>query len=144
MKVAVVEREVAKFKEYCKAGFPYERFGVLLGVMSEDKWNFMVSRIWMPDEDSTKKWCKKDRVYVPDEWWAEAQDEAEEHELMVVGDVHSHCFEGPSDGVRSERDLRYSQWWAIEGVVVVWPTRTRLVSRVRWWGPIVPLDAYSL
>ncbi len=43
--------------------------------MSEDKWNFMVSRIWMPDEDSTKKWCKKDRVYVPDEWWAEAQDE---------------------------------------------------------------------
>lgn len=145
MNLVIPRRGVEAFKDLCKRAFPVERFGVLLGTMSNDRWSVAVGRIWTPREEEAREFCSKSRIVTPGSWWDEAQEEAADEGLMIVGDVHSHCFEGPSDGVRSETDLNRSKWWAVEGVVTVWPTRKgALRSRVCWWGSTIKVNTYTV
>jgi proteasome lid subunit RPN8/RPN11 len=143
MKFVIGAQEVARFKALCKSAYPVERFGALIGSMSDDRWSVSVARIWTPPESEARRYCSKSKICLPDQWWTEAQEEAEEEGFMVVGDVHSHCYEGPSDGVRSETDLIHSKWWAVEGVVTIWPTRRGVLrSHVRFWGPCLKVETY--
>jgi Prokaryotic homologs of the JAB domain len=145
LRLSVAPDVITDFKRQARNAFPRETCAFLLG-----KWegnNVEVLDLYVPSDIA--RHATPDAIDYQDRWFVEAEEEASEAGLVVVGDVHSHPY-GSKDPVpwafsaaQSEYDLDYSpRWGKIAGICFVREQKGgRLMSRVRFWGPMIPLEA---
>ena len=124
-----------EIKKFCKAAFPKERFGFLLGIDVGDL--LVVEQVYWPDDQ--EQYAGREIVYVPDHWYLDAAQEAADEDLKILGDLHSHLYPNDSfgsfraDAVQSEEDLT-NQWGRLHGVCAINQRASGvLVARFRLW-----------
>lgn len=80
---------IQEFRHAAKKAFPKEIYGVFLGVFDEPDVVEVVEMLLCPKEETVRstQW-----VVMPSEaWLAEVEKSGKEDDLVVVGDIHSHC-----------------------------------------------------
>ena len=125
-------------KREAKRTFPNEAFAYLLGVNAGTL--IVIDSIWTPEHMD----ASHGHVTVQPHWIIEAQMEAKEDGLEVVGDWHSHPYYSHEitqfDGGLSERDCQ-NGWHGVCGLCVVLQRQSgRLVSRNYFYGPMSRLE----
>lgn len=127
-----------------KARFPREMFAYLLGNIAGDL--ITIDDIWTPED--LEKYADDTSVEPPPDWLLDAQEQAHDDGLMVVGWAHSHPYryaEGwtAKDHSQSENDLDCGILLPVSAVVLVQDVgkiKRRLRASVRFWGPLTRLE----
>ena len=136
IELTISEELERRCKDWCKRWFPKEAYGLLLGTLAGD--SVHVDDIWTPSEASARKNFRRRSVFFDPEWVHELKDFAQEEELMIVGDFHSHPYRNVElsvEPIQSSYDIDMGGKHAVFGVVNVVETATgRLSTRLRWWG----------
>jgi proteasome lid subunit RPN8/RPN11 len=78
-----------KFKKIAKSLFPIEAFGILLGEIADDG-TVSIEEIYFPPDAQHE--ANEYEVIVYDNWFTDAAKLGIEKGLVVIGDIHSHCF----------------------------------------------------
>jgi len=82
-------RLITEFRHAAKKAFPKEIYGVFLGVFDEPDVVEVVEMLLCPKEETVRstQW-----IVMPSEaWLAEVEKAGREDDLVIVGDIHSHC-----------------------------------------------------
>src|SRR5437867_1508514 len=131
MKVVVSACEVRKMRERMKKAYPRERVEYLWGELVGNS-----VHIYIFDQVPHKAaltWCE---VSAHDH--AESTKDCREAGFVFLGTVHSHP--GWRDASPSETDHDNAEGEILNGIVSVWKTKSGARrSRIRWWGPQVPV-----
>lgn len=132
-----------RIKRLAREAFPKETMAYVIGVTTVC--GAEVTDLWVPEDVAAH--CTPTSVTVPALWSYEAHEYAREQDAEVLGDVHSHPTPvAITSRIRvsaelSEGDLD-TRCMGIAGVCLVLEGPTgRLRTRLRWWGPSVPVDA---
>lgn len=136
-------RLISEFRLNAKRRFPKETYAVFLGVVDEPDVVEVVEMLVCPEERLVRssQW-----EVVPEEsWLTEVETAAEKDDLVVVGDIHSHCSRDEDGFVcqtaPSTGDLktvgRY-QWlfkghYAFMAVMALHKGRVKIRSSVDFW-----------
>lgn len=142
------KRLVAQFKKQAKAAFPHETWAALLGTERVNGSRSMeVCSLFVPE--SVSKHCKTATIDMQHGWFTEAQEYAQENDIVLLGDIHSHPYTYDIlkashykllDRTLSEPDLDYTRWDGLSAIMVVEEYRPfKLRARYRIWGPITPV-----
>lgn len=146
MKAVEIHQNVARrFVRLSKKRFPIETFAILLGRRTETK--LVVSDLFIPTD--LDKFTTEEVVFGNPEWPKLAKIKAQEEGLLILGDIHSHCFKEQIDCVPSEFDWDHSQdilkitegKMATMGILTIWrKPPEKYKSRLRFWPIISPIE----
>jgi hypothetical protein len=142
MKVTVGRKVLSRFKRKARERFDTEEFGILLGSTSTD--GVLVAAVYFPpfrlDEATNED------VELDCDWYYDANEYGKNLGLVVVGDIHSHCYQyrpdlSPPDHTPSESDWDSADMlrglfpsYSLFGVCrVVQLKNKRLKSSIKLW-----------
>lgn len=140
IQLAVPEKLVREFKAKAKELFPREKYALVLGELG-DQAQLKVAEFYYPRLKSNAR-----NVFLEPEVLAEANEYAKEHDMQVLGDIHSHCYDsefvshGGTDRARSEADHYYAPLFIVQGICVVTKYPKVVRASVKWWGPAIPVE----
>lgn len=123
-----------QFKREAKLVFPNECYAIMLGhVKGGEK---VVD--WLLFPDVTCNHSTPDYVNIREEWWRHAFDVAKLKEMVVLGDIHSHCYEnvtGTRDCSPSEADWDRFDRNYVMGICTITkpPNSDRMRASIRYW-----------
>ena len=139
IKLTIPRKVIAEIRQGAKAAFPKEWWALLLGTNAGD--HVQVDELYIPDDQDA--YTSDYVIYEQTHWFAEAEAQARESELLVVGRIHSHPFTQIEaqgciwDRSQSEGDID-SQRHIVSGICVVQQLKNkRLRTSIRFWGPTV-------
>lgn len=128
----VPRRISEEFKRAAKRAFPKETFAYLVG--QDAGTQLVVEELYFPE--GVEQHCTEESVEVQPHWLVEAQAHAREHELTVIGDIHSHPFPHGwehADRSPSESDIDRA-WSSVYGICLVRQDKTgRLRASIRFY-----------
>lgn len=132
---------IREFKARAKTAFPKETWALMLGTIAGD--HAHVDELYWPDD--VDRFATNCQVSEQPHWFAEAQEQAKESDLVICGRLHSHPYERDeadflvTDRAQSEGDLDSpGSRYLISGVCVVQELKAkRLRASMRFWGPTV-------
>lgn len=134
----------AEFYRNARKAFPNEEFAVLLGKKKGTV--FLIEDLYFPPERLNVQ--SPDFVPVQQNWFNEAYQIAKENNLIILGDIHSHCYEMDEPGSPgtdpSEADWEYAEYmkqatgdrYRLMGIVRVLKRGGKLTCRSRFWPAI--------
>jgi proteasome lid subunit RPN8/RPN11 len=139
IKVKIADGVLAKWHRQCRAVWPIEAYGFLLGHGHGAL--YFIDGLWLPSLDHLRRFSTENGVIVPNRWAAEALEHAAENECRVLGDIHSHPMPFAThrgqeyEATPSEGD--YAQGWpGLCGITsVAEDSRGRKYCRTRIYGP---------
>lgn len=133
MKVHFPRKLAAEFRKTARSGFPKERYAILLGAANGA--SVHIDMLFIPD--TQEYWAKESHICVPNGWWDKAEQMANQFELKIVGDLHSHCANPKLtlDCSPSEKDWEHaSEVGPVHGVMTLQKHASgRITSKVRFW-----------
>lgn len=144
IQVHVSRSIINEFKKAAKESFPNETFAFLLG---RDAGTIVeIEELFIPMD--VDEWCDANSVTMSDDWLPAARKHASSIGLKVVGDIHSHPYKYGEIGKiipdcsPSEDDIDCGLPH-INAVCYVRETKnSRLVSQVRFWGPMFSVEEH--
>lgn len=144
MRVILPQKQIDKFKKVCKAAFPNERYALLLGRNGENV--HIVTDIFIPEEQ--EPYSTNIEIVPQSAWFYDAQKLAEEKDVIILGDIHSHCIDRKGnkdvDSSPSEADWDGGGWLCsisslknpVFGILSVYETKVGHRTRLRLWPKI--------
>lgn len=140
-------RLVDDFKRQAKEAFPHETLSYLIGVDAGT--DVEICRLWTPE--NVDEAGSESQILIFDEWPVLAREYAREHDMTVLGTVHSHPYRCKHvenkaslswDATPSEGDfINAVELGPLIAICTVTETRTHsLRSSFRLWGPMVPVE----
>lgn len=87
-KVILNEKSLRAYVKEAKKAFPRETYAFLLG--SEDENTKNIQELYIPSDQD--KWCTSECVMRTNFWVKEAKKYIKSKNLVVLGDIHSHCY----------------------------------------------------
>jgi len=140
----------AEFYKCSKTAWPNEEYAILLGKVLKTG-DLEISRLYFPSDRIATQ--NPDNVLVKRNWFETAHEMAETLGLVLLGDIHSHCYDIPKgeEGPMPGSDPSEADWeWAfgmkhltggkyrVFGIVRVMRKDGRTGCRTRFW-PAVDL-----
>lgn len=89
IKVEVPKGIRRSFIRVAKKVFPIENYGIFLGTIN-DEGIVKIKDIYYPPDVAEQS--SENHVDRPERWFQAAQEYGEPDGLLVVGDIHSHCY----------------------------------------------------
>lgn len=144
IKVHVSRTLINEFKKEAKEAFPKETFAYLIG--SDAGTSVEIEELFVPlDVD---EWCDSNSVNISDQWLPAARRQAGYHGLKVIGDIHSHPYKHGEMGnmkpdcAPSADDIDGGLPY-INAICHVRELKNgKLISQVRFWGPMFPVEEH--
>lgn len=141
-KVTVSRAVLAKLKSHAKACWPKESYAILLGESSSSLQSYRVTDAYIPDnvmQYSTKSW-----VSVQMAWWDAARLYAIEHNLSILGDVHSHTYSKRFIGDHAPSEVDWHRALPkhnLHAVMLLQELRSgRKRASIKFWPVIDPIE----
>lgn len=141
------------FKKAAKAAFPREEYALLLGKCDENG-EFKVEDLYFPSDRAENSGPY--HVDVRDEWFKHAQERYFKQGLIVLGDIHSHCYdsgkETPADMMPSEVDIHslsylkdgLEPYYSIMGILRLIKKKKSITSKLALYPPIIPYEVSTV
>lgn len=79
-----------------KHAFPAEEYAIILGIKTEDG-NFEVKDLYYPEDRLDGS--TPESIDIDEKWFEQAQEDGFRRGLIVLGDVHTHCYDEAREGV---------------------------------------------
>ena len=140
--VEIRRRIIERFKIEAKRAWPREAFAYLIGHNVGDL--VVIEDLYIPDDVDC--FNNETSVYPQLHWMAEARVQAEDDEMEIVGDIHSHpytfaqCSGALGETIPSEGD-HAEGWDGICGICVVSEQKSGgLKARARFYGPTFKVE----
>jgi len=138
-----------QFIKAAKLAFPREEFCFLLGRRDENG-IFTVAELYFPpgrENSSTVDYVEPDV-----EWFRWAREIGFQKGLIILGDLHSHCYDANKEGVAdtspSEQDFQYMEaikddaehYYSIMGICRVVKKSRRFYSHIILYPAMIPYE----
>jgi len=138
-----------QFIKAAKAAFPREEFACLLGRRDENG-IFSIEELYFPPGRENS--ATKDYVQPELDWFEWAREIGFQKGLIILGDIHSHCYDANKEGVAdtspSEQDFTYlaaikdevEHYYSILGICRVAKKGRRFYSDIVLYPAMIPYE----
>lgn len=139
----VVPQSITRqFVAQAKEAYPRETLAYLIGTQGEGL-SMTAECLWVPPDLESR--CKEDGINIQGSWFRGARRFAKRSHMVVLGDIHSHPYPYSDrlivDCAPSEVDWDRARPGLIQGICrIKQRPDKRLTARVRYWGPILPVN----
>lgn len=124
---------IDQFKREAKYLFPVECYAIMLGQRTCGSAEVK----WLMFPDIMGDYSTEEAVMVQERWWQHAHAVAKAKDMVVLGDIHSHCYEAAApvkDHAPSEDDWERFGREYFQGICVCTKTKTGGIrSSVKFW-----------
>lgn len=138
IRIAAPKGVLQKFVKRAKKDFPNEVYAYVLG--HDAGTNVEIVEFYFPPQKAETGSVQ------PLEDYAAAAEYAAEHDLQLLGDIHSHPYVA-EEGETLTRAILPSiydyPYKGICGICGIVEKKGRLLARVQFWGPIIPTELVS-
>lgn len=147
IKVTVPRRVLDSFRRLAKEKFPRETLAYLLGHRAGE--SYEVTGLWVPENIDAH--VTKQYVFIQSSWQVDAHCHAEDEDVNVIGDIHSHPLPYPAYGghfngepVPSIIDLK-GGWPGLAAICAVCEQPDKkLLTRTLFYGPSTPVSKTTI